>query len=281
MAIKPFADIAAFYRAVEPLLLAHEATYNLQLGILADFKVNGWQGRAAGPPLMALAEDPVDPIVILRTPPHNLLLTAGPAGLLHSIVDWLTEQHLELTGVTAPAPTAQAFADLWAARSGRAAHLKTALRTHQLRRVIPPPAVPGAMRPATQADASLLLPWIQGFHREIGEPSDDLAPLLQRHLSRQGLWLWDHHGPVAMAVAGSPTPHGIRVNCVYTPREHRRHGYASALVGALSDRLLDSGRQFCFLFTDRANPTSNHIYAALGYEPVADFADYRFDAALP
>ena len=30
-------------------------------------------------------------------------------------------------------------------------------------------------------------------------------------------------------------------------------------------RLLDAGRRFCFLYTDATNPTSNKIYAGLGY----------------
>ena len=34
---------------------------------------------------------------------------------------------------------------------------------------------------------------------------------------------------------------------------------------------------FCFLFTDLANPTSNHIYQAIGYEPVTDIDVYVFD----
>ena len=28
---------------------------------------------------------------------------------------------------------------------------------------------------------------------------------------------------------------------------------------------------------DLANPTSNHIYQAIGYRPVSDVADYRFE----
>ena len=35
--------------------------------------------------------------------------------------------------------------------------------------------------------------------------------------------------------------------------------------------MLEQGARAC-LFTDRANPTSNKIYAALGYRPVVDMA---------
>ena len=40
----------------------------------------------------------------------------------------------------------------------------------------------------------------------------------------------------------------------------------------MSRLLRDSGTRVC-LFTDQANPTSNKIYAAIGYEPVVDMAN--------
>ena len=65
---------------------------------------------------------------------------------------------------------------------------------------------------------------------------------------------------------------------MYTPPPARGRGYASALVAEASQLQLDAGRRFCFLFTDLANPTSNHIYQAIGYEPVRDVDEYRFGA---
>ena len=90
------------------------------------------------------------------------------------------------------------------------------------------------------------------------------------------LWIADGK-PVAWAGVGGRTPNGIRIGPVYTPPEERGHGYASAVVAAASQAQLDEGRTFCFLFTDLANPTSNRIYQAIGYEPIGDFDEYHFD----
>jgi predicted GNAT family acetyltransferase len=49
-------------------------------------------------------------------------------------------------------------------------------------------------------------------------------------------------------------------------------------VATLSQRLLEAGYDFCTLFTDLANPTSNHIYRAIGYRRVCDFAEITFEA---
>ncbi|MCA9556723.1 MAG: GNAT family N-acetyltransferase, partial [Myxococcales bacterium] len=91
------------------------------------------------------------------------------------------------------------------------------------------------------------------------------------------LWVWEDGEAVSMAAAVSPTPHGVRVNFVYTPPERRGRGYASACVAALSQAQLDAGRQFCFLYTDLANPTSNAIYQRIGYRPVTDALQLGFE----
>ena len=98
-------------------------------------------------------------------------------------------------------------------------------------------------------------------------------------LSRSGrlAYLWEDCGRVVSWVGASgETPHGIRIAPVYTPPELRGHGYASNLTAAASQDQLNRGRQLCFLFTDLANPTSNKIYRAVGYEPVVDVDQNRF-----
>ena len=53
-------------------------------------------------------------------------------------------------------------------------------------------------------------------------------------------------------------------------------GGRGVLVAELSQQLLRSGRRFCFLFTDLANPTSNALYQRLGYQPVQDLIVMEF-----
>jgi predicted GNAT family acetyltransferase len=48
-------------------------------------------------------------------------------------------------------------------------------------------------------------------------------------------------------------------------------------VAALCRRLLSEGSQFCTLYTDLSNPTSNRIYQAIGFRPVDDCAMYALD----
>jgi predicted GNAT family acetyltransferase len=135
------------------------------------------------------------------------------------------------------------------------------------------------MRLAAAEDLDILTQWQTSFLQEaLGEYKPEMARRSsERRIATGEAFIWDDNGPVAMAVKTRPTPHGCTVSGVYTPPELRGRGYASSCVAALSQHLLDAGKQFCNLFTDLANPTSNSIYQKIGYEPVCDFTVYRFD----
>jgi hypothetical protein len=68
-----------------------------------------------------------------------------------------------------------------------------------------------------------------------------------------------------MACLSRETPNGRAIGPVYTPPAARRRGYATSLVAELSRHVLTSGKRFACLFTDDANPTSNHIYESIGF----------------
>ncbi|MBI3751363.1 MAG: GNAT family N-acetyltransferase [Chloroflexi bacterium] len=181
-----------------------------------------------------------------------------------------------------PPGDAEAFARRWAAmRTGRSVERGLQERIYRLTRVIPAWPAAGRARTAQAGDRLTVANWLRAFAREaLGEAMDDAPVLADRWAARLGgraMWLWEVDGQVvSMAGVSGPTPHGIRVGPVYTPPEHRRRGYAGALVAAASQAQLDGGRRFVFLFTDLANPTSNHVYQAIGYEPVADVDQWLF-----
>jgi predicted GNAT family acetyltransferase len=152
------------------------------------------------------------------------------------------------------------------------------LRIYQLSRVIAPRAVNGRMRLALPRERDVLVQWAQNFGDEIGEPqtNQQATEMVERAIGDKRLYVWDNEGLRSMAAWSGPTTHGIRINLVYTPPELRGKGYASTCVAALSEAMLNSGRRFCYLFTDLSNPISNQLYQRIGYVPVCDFAEYRF-----
>jgi predicted GNAT family acetyltransferase len=146
---------------------------------------------------------------------------------------------------------------------------------YECRTVTPSPRVDGARRLATPNDRERLARWLRSFsaealHENLSE-SNALAHV-DAGIAGPRFHVWEAGGAiVSLAAAVAPTVHGIRINHVYTPPELRGRGYASALVGSLTQHLLSAGYQFTFLHTDLANPTSNRIYMRLGYRQVATF----------
>ncbi|TLN23844.1 GNAT family N-acetyltransferase, partial [bacterium] len=177
-------------------------------------------------------------------------------------------------------PTSEQFATLWAQRTGCRFQVTRRERTFELRSVIPPLPLPGLLRPAAETDLPLLAEWTRAF--SIEALHEDLSPedaleMTATRIEDRLLFVWDAGGAVSMAATTRPTIHGITVSLVYTPSRQRGRGYASNCVAALSQRMLDEGYQFCTLFTDLANPISNHIYQQIGYRPIADFNEYHFE----
>jgi len=287
-------ELTRYQRAIDlpaaagEFLAAREGEHNLPLGILGTLRDHP-EVYPEPPYLAVVRDDGAIALVAIRTPPHNLIVSeAGApadrvAAAMAVLVSDVQAVMPDLPGVTGPKATAGPFVERWSAATGSTARLVTAERAFRLSRVIPPPAPPGRWRLAEERDRSLLAAWLLAFHRE-ALPEEETLPELDatvgrwiRGIDRQ-VYFWEVDGRVvSMVGAGSPTPNGIRIGPVYTPPEARGRGYASALTAATSQDQLDQGREFCFLFTDLANPTSNHIYQTIGYEPVADIDMYRFD----
>jgi hypothetical protein len=159
-----------------------------------------------------------------------------------------------------------------------------AQRIYELKSVAPEmrTAAPGAMRPAIRQDAERFHQWVVAFEIDaFGEQHSEQERIHKMFSDRwRDVFFWDHAGQtVSMCIRSRPTAHGITVGLVYTPPELRKRGYATALVANLSQHLLESGYQFCTLYTDLANPTSNAIYQHIGYRPVADVDKYTLTPA--
>jgi predicted GNAT family acetyltransferase len=184
-------------------------------------------------------------------------------------------------GAVGPPVATRSFAEASAALAGGGWREVRRERVFRLSRLIPPRPADGAARLAIAADAPQLERWLAAFSAEALNEAEE--GLIRRGIeawrrgNRRRYWFWEAEGrPVSLVGSGGETPHGIRIGPVYTPPEQRGRGYASNLTAWVSRTLMDEGRQFCFLYTDLANPTSNKIYQAIGYEPVTDALEIAF-----
>jgi GNAT superfamily N-acetyltransferase len=187
----------------------------------------------------------------------------------------------DLPGIVGGLTACEAFAHEWRVRTGRDPVLRFRLRHHVLTAVAAPPApASGAARLAVDGDLDWLVAAQKAFAAEAGvlEPSERVAALVPQRLARGFLWIWDDGGAAAFAGWWDASEDVARIAPVYTLPGARRRGYATALVAALAQGLLDRGRRRIFLVTDLANPTSNAIYARVGFRPLAELCHFDFVA---
>ena len=278
MELRRFDAVGDFLSVAEPFLVEREAEHNLLLGVASS--ITEAPEAYSGPPYLAVVTDR-DRVVAaaLRTPPFRLVLSEvdDPRAIGLLAADWPAN---ELPDVLGPVEHVRAFVEARAALGGPQGTLEMSERVYQLTEVQPIPSIAGHARPATLDDRDLVIAWLEAFRLEAfgdAEPGSVVADA-DRWLARRGrsLHLWQDGDVVSLAGTGGRTPNGIRIGPVYTPPDARRRGYASALVAAISQEELDAGCRFCFLFTDLANPTANHIYQAIGYAPVRDVEAYVF-----
>jgi predicted GNAT family acetyltransferase len=271
-------DAAEWLERAGPLLLADEARHNLVLGLAGTLRD---QPELYPEHHLWLVEaDDAVLAAALRTPPYRLVLAGRDAAALALLAAALDD----LPGVVAAVPEAHVFAAAWQARSGAEIVQGHGQGIYRLERVVPPRPARGSSRPADDGDGQLLLEWLHAFSVEALHEREPDRERLERMVAGRlgpypgsGFVIWEDGGePVSATGFGSPTPNGSRIGPVYTPPARRGRGYASALVAAVSQARLDAGNRFCFLYTDLANPTSNRIYVALGYERVCDSVELDF-----
>lgn len=283
MKVTTIADPADFLNRAGALLLADEPRHSLMLGVAGTLL----RAPDVYPEYRLWVVEDGDDVAgaALITPPYNLVLSdIDDDAARRTLAEVVHRDGIAIPGVLGNRPTVDRLVEDWRDITGAGARLTMEEGAFALTAVRPPSPIPGRARTATFDDRDRLIAWTREFATEafVDEPPDleRLEAITDRRLSDgvdSGTWVWEKNGdPVSLAGFGGATPNGIRIGPVYTPPQHREHGYASALVAALSSRLLTAGRRFCFLYTDLANPTSNAIYRRIGYEPIAEAAMYAF-----
>ena len=281
MEVEHYGSAQRFLNRTRAALESNEAANSLMLGLCETLVAHPERYKAA-PCLKVVVDGQGLVLAAVMTPPHNLIVYGHRGDLCEAarvLARWLLRGSWDPPGVFGPGEAPAAVAAAWAEEAGRRCSLASRQRVYELREVLVPVLEQGGLRPATKEDVELVTGWHYGFHCEIfGRTERDLARRAAEARVQAGdIFLWEDERAVSMAMKNRPTRHGISVSLVYTPPELRGRGYATACVGELSRLLLEAGWEFCTLFADLANPTSNRIYERIGYRPVCDWEEYGFE----
>jgi predicted GNAT family acetyltransferase len=215
-------------------------------------------------------------------PPYLLPMPVEPA---RQLARTLHDRGEPVAGANGALPAVEVFAAETARLAGGVTEVAMHMRLFELEALDATPVapVPGRLRPVRLDEVDLARAWLEQFMadaddqagREPGSSPREVPTReqLARRLRTGTYWFWEDGGrPVNITVGSTPAFGVAGVGPVFTPKDCRGHGYASAAVAEVSRRLLEHGARVC-LFTDQANPTSNRIYQRLGFRPVTDTAN--------
>ncbi|MFX1569647.1 MAG: GNAT family N-acetyltransferase [Promethearchaeota archaeon] len=277
-------DINIFHDFVFPFLIKHEVENGILLAILNNLKKDFHRYGHEKPTLCVIEEESEIKLVSIRTPPYNQLLSyTKDLDSINILVETLFKRGEKLPGALGFKKGVNYFVNLWCKKNALNSEIIRNERIYKLETVKEDTIGDHDFIKVTKMHEKIVLQWTREF---MIEALNERNPqMIERSLKRLRIdmnggrlfLLIDKGEPVSLVRKAGNSPNGIAVNNVYTPPNLRRKGYATECVAKLSKRLLGEGYKFCFLFTDLSNPTSNSIYQKIGYRPIIDVDEYKFE----
>jgi len=205
------------------------------------------------------------------TPPYALLVSSLPdeaaSALAGAMIQRAASVGIRPPGVNGPEAGAGAVAAAWSAATGDRIERERLILLNELGTLVDVPTPSGSGRTATLADVALLAEWLEAFGTEVDVIiGANARATAERTVRTGGFELWIDDATPVCVVGHRVAARVLRVGPVYTPPEHRNHGYGRRLTYEVTASVLarpDVDR--AMLFTDAANPVSNSIYRQAGY----------------
>ncbi|MCP3033031.1 GNAT family N-acetyltransferase [Halobacillus sp. A1] len=268
-------DLNKFRKLMEPLLMENEAENNLLLGLMRN-----------PPPsntiMLSIQEGTTVVYGIMRTPPHLWILPSIPhleSRHIEKLSQFFIENDIEVPGAIGEKSAVELFLRAWHGITKTNFRLHMRQGVYKLRSIKTSSSERGRLIQAKHEDTGWLVEWFQQYYKQIGETSQ-IEKAEETTVSLVGdekVYFYRVDGEnVSMVSRARSTPNGDTINGVFTPDNHKRKGYATEAVTLLTEKLLREGSDFCALYTDLSNETSNSIYTKIGYEKVGESLVYHF-----
>lgn len=264
-----------FLQKTESFLYNREAEYSLMIGLCEQqLKLNKNDYQY----LTVLQNEKLIGVAIITD--KNLIITSTPEPIAKKLVEFIIESKLTFPGIVGPSISAEAFARIYSKLTNKKYKQAMGQKIYENIKVKAPLSIMGQAQLAEDTHIDLVAHWLLEFAQESlpHEPTtiEKTMMLMSTKIKNKEVYIWfdENKNPVSMCCVARPTQNGIAINAVYTPKNKRKQGYASAVVAHATQIMLDQGKKFCVLYTDILNPTSNKIYQDIGYVEVASSKQY-------
>ncbi|MEK3996984.1 GNAT family N-acetyltransferase [Psychrobacillus sp. FSL K6-2365] len=281
MNFQRYENVDAFAKIVTPFLEENEDKFSLLLGVLKGIKAGAYEN-----PYMATIEENGKLLAIFQmTPPHPLNIIFVDENQISTCIDLciseLTKHAVPVESIISVKEWAVLFGQKWQEKTDGNFSLMMDQGLYRLDQVEESLEMsPGKWRYAAISDAQLIEKWYSQFEQDTGlsvTAPKEIKKRVKNMLDGKEVFFWEDQGEVvSMMKKSRPTTNGITVSLVFTPAEKRKKGYGRTLVATVSRELLKEF-EFCVLYTDMLNPTSNKIYQEIGYQKLVDSVHLKLE----
>lgn len=158
------------------------------------------------------------------------------------------------------------------------------MQSYKNEKVIPPKNKEAVIEAPTEKDVLSIAELLRNFSLEcFGNASDNMdeyVNIAKKLLNDRYCRVIRENGKiVAMARSSRENEEFVAINGVYTVPEHRKKGYASAIVAHISNLILQNGK-IPALYTDLSNPSSNTAYKNIGFTEQAPIDQVNLDWSI-
>ncbi len=280
MLIEPFNDLHAFLERMDDFFTKAPVHNAPVLKILTTLEKNLNQFGEEAPWFFCVSDEGGNILGAgLQTPPMPLVMTDMPNSAVCRLVEYLKNNNIELGGLRGPLKPAQLFVQLWHESHTEPVSPVVELKLYSLDTVTHATKTSGKLKQATLNDLDLVHAWLTAFAIEVALPHGGPSKERVSNRIKQGeYFFWEVDEVMTCILGKNARPHhGVsHLGPVYTPPEHRGHGYATDASAHLSQMILDEGASYSSLFADIHNPRTNKIYQMIGYEEIGIHNVYSF-----
>lgn len=269
MKFEVFKEPNVLYNQAKGFLHNHEVTNSLMIGILRNVSKEDYSDDFF---CLGSHNDEVKIVMIIQG--LHIIIATEDETCIRPAAAFVASKQLTYPGVIGPRPYVDMFVEALKSLTDVNLYLGMSQRIYRLDDLDQYQPVSGKMRLAREDEVDMLIDWT--FDSGMAMTNDRRLEGEKRlsSIRKASLFIWEDEGrPVAMTALSRSVGDGITVSLVYTPKNERRKGYATNLVAAVTEHALKT-YEYCCLYTDLSNPTSNSIYQQIGYKPVVDSAMY-------
>lgn len=213
-------------------------------------------------------------LLVMKLDDYNLLIF-GETNLVKEAIDIICDYHLYFYGILASKELIDEFYLHYINRRGGESFIRHKMDMMYLKKLKENPTM--SVVKADPNDINIIANYVVEFNEQALNESNinfkDVILRVTKEIDSYYL-LKINNKIVSMAKIAREDDNICAITSVYTPIEHRNKGYSRQVVTHICQLILNKGKT-PYLYVDKENPISNHLYLKIGFQ----YAESKYDVA--